>query len=104
MDVTKSTVIMATKLERIAALSRGDSRLEFKWLMPHFSEENLTSCFNALDGKKAVGIDGKTKYTIVFISHQCGEWGYRSPIALIGHDGWQRGAGSGDWPVYPIVC
>jgi len=61
MDVTKSTVIMATKLERIAALSRGDSRLEFKWLMPHFSEENLTSCFNALDGKKAVGIDGKTK-------------------------------------------
>jgi group II intron reverse transcriptase/maturase len=53
--------MMATKLERITALSRGNPRLEFKWLMPHFSEENLTSCFNELDGRKAVGIDGKTK-------------------------------------------
>ncbi len=35
--------------------------MEFKWLMPHFNKESLTSCFHELDGKKAVGIDGVTK-------------------------------------------
>jgi len=61
MGATEPDLIMATKLGRIATLSREDARLEFKWLMPHFSADNLTSCFNELDGKKAVGIDGKTK-------------------------------------------
>lgn len=61
MGTTEPDLIMATKLERIATLSREDARQEFKWLMPHFCIENLTSCFNELDGKKAVGIDGKTK-------------------------------------------
>jgi retron-type reverse transcriptase len=35
--------------------------MEFKWLMNHFSRENLISCFNELDGKKATGIDRLTK-------------------------------------------
>lgn len=61
MGATEPDIFMATKLGRIATLSRDDVRLEFKWLMPHFSVDNLTSCFNELDGKKAVGIDGKTK-------------------------------------------
>lgn len=61
MDGTKSTITMATKLNKISTLSRQDSKMEFKWLMPHFSKENLMSCFSELNGKKAVGIDGKTK-------------------------------------------
>ena len=62
MGATEPDIFMETKLGRIAALSREDVRLEFKWLMPHFSADNLTSCFNELDGKKAVGIDGKTNF------------------------------------------
>jgi len=61
VDVTKSNYAMETKLNKIANLSRQDKQLKFSRLMPHFSEENLLSCFNELDGKKAVGIDGKTK-------------------------------------------
>ncbi len=61
MGVTEPDLLMATKLGRIATLSREDARHEFKWLMPHLSVENLTSCFSELDGKKAVGIDGRTK-------------------------------------------
>ncbi len=61
MGVTKSNQTMATKLKRIATLSSQAPKMEFKWLMPHFTEENLISCFNELDGNKAVGIDGRTK-------------------------------------------
>ena len=57
MGVTEPDLLMATKLGRIATLSRDDIHLEFKWLMPHFSLDNLASCFNELDGKKAVGSD-----------------------------------------------
>lgn len=45
----------------MATLSGEKSSQEFKWLMPHFNKENLISCFNELNGKKAVGIDGLTK-------------------------------------------
>jgi len=61
VDITKSNKTMSTKLNKISYLSHQDSKMEFKWLMPHFSKENLMSCFNELDGKKAVGIDGLTK-------------------------------------------
>ncbi len=61
MDETKFKHTMETKLKRIAILSEQDCNMEFKWLMPHFSYENLKCCFQELDGKKAVGIDGKTK-------------------------------------------
>lgn len=52
---------MATKLNGITNLSRQDIRAQFNWLMPHFNAENLTRCFNDLDGNKAVGIDGCRK-------------------------------------------
>jgi len=58
---TKSNQTMATKLKRITILSCQEPKREFKWLMPHFTEENLKSCFNELDGNKAVGMDGRTK-------------------------------------------
>ena len=50
-----------TKLKRIAVLSRGNLRQGFNCLMPHFNKESLTKCFHELNGKKAVGIDRKTK-------------------------------------------
>jgi RNA-directed DNA polymerase len=61
VDVTKSNITMGTKLKRITHLSCQDAQAEFKWLMPHFSVENLIGCFNELDGKKAVGTDGCRK-------------------------------------------
>jgi len=61
VDVTKSDIKMETKLNKITHLSKQDSQMKFSKLMPHFTEANLLSCFNELNGKKAVGIDGKTK-------------------------------------------
>jgi RNA-directed DNA polymerase len=58
---TKPIITTITKLNRIAKLSSGNPLAEFKCLMPHVNKESLTSCFHALDGKKAVGIDGVTK-------------------------------------------
>jgi len=59
--ITKPSTTASTKLNRIAKLSRLDSEMEVKWLMPHFNTGSLTGCFHELDGKKAVGIDGVTK-------------------------------------------
>ena len=50
-----------TKLERIAARAKIDQNCEFKWLMQHYSKENLIACFHELDGIKAVGVDKQTK-------------------------------------------
>lgn len=61
MDKTKSEFSMGTKLQRINKLSISDPGMKFKWLMPHFSKENLIRCFHELDGRKAVGIDKTTK-------------------------------------------
>ncbi|MBC8554806.1 MAG: group II intron reverse transcriptase/maturase [Candidatus Brocadiales bacterium] len=58
---SKPNESLETKMNRIMLLSSKDPEKEFKWLMPHYNKENLISCFNALDGKKAVGIDNKTK-------------------------------------------
>lgn len=53
-----------TKLKRIAWLSRQDAKKEFHNLMHLFNAESLRQCFDELDGKKAVGVDGidKEKY------------------------------------------
>lgn len=61
VGVTKPDVAMKTKLNKITTLSYQDNQLKFGKLMPHFTKENLISCFNELDGNKAVGMDGKTK-------------------------------------------
>lgn len=58
---TKCNPTMETKLKRIMELSNENHKMKFKWLIQHFNKENLISCFHALDGKKAVGIDGITK-------------------------------------------
>jgi group II intron reverse transcriptase/maturase len=50
-----------TKLNRIAWLSKQDSKKEFQCLMHLFNQESLIICFHELDGSKAVGIDGVTK-------------------------------------------
>lgn len=51
----------ATKLERIAWLSRRDPAKKFGCLMHHFNVESLTACFHELDGRKATGIDRVSK-------------------------------------------
>jgi RNA-directed DNA polymerase len=50
-----------TKLNRIAWLSKQDSRKEFECLMHLYNQESLIECFHGLDKNKAVGIDGITK-------------------------------------------
>jgi RNA-directed DNA polymerase len=50
-----------TKLNRIAWLSKQDSRKEFECLMHLFNQESLMECFHELDKDKAVGVDGVTK-------------------------------------------
>ena len=61
MDTTEIRETTATKLARIAKLSASDGLKRFDSLMHLFSEESLAACFHALDGKKAVGIDGVSK-------------------------------------------
>jgi RNA-directed DNA polymerase len=51
----------ATKLKRIAQISRERPDAEFRWLMPHFNPASLSACFRQLDGKKAAGADGMSK-------------------------------------------
>lgn len=57
----QSQSALNTKLQRIASHSSRDAKTEFRWLMPQVSVEHLVECFHALDGKKALGIDGVSK-------------------------------------------
>lgn len=50
-----------TKLQRIAWLSARDVSRVFDTVMHLFTEESLAACFHALDGHKAVGVDGVSK-------------------------------------------
>lgn len=50
-----------TGVERIARRARSQPEELFTALMHHFSVKNLRACFDALDGRKALGIDGVTK-------------------------------------------
>lgn len=64
METTESLSKTDTKLKRIRWLSGQDSKKEFHNLIHLVSEDSLRECFNELDGKKAVGVDGidKEKY------------------------------------------
>jgi hypothetical protein len=55
----------ATKLARIAKLSASDSLKRFDSLMHPINEGSLAACFHALDGKKAVGVDGVSSSDIM---------------------------------------
>lgn len=61
MEQSKVQETTDTKLKRIAEYSKQNPGCEYKWLMSHYNIEGLRSCFDELDGKKAVGIDQKTK-------------------------------------------
>ena len=61
MGTTETRPSTATKLARIAKLSASDSLKRFDSLKHLFSEESLAACFHALDGRKAVGVDGVRK-------------------------------------------
>lgn len=63
MGTTETLTTTKTKLNRIALLSKGDSKRSFESLIHHFNEESLKECFHELDGKKALGIDGIDKET-----------------------------------------
>jgi group II intron reverse transcriptase/maturase len=61
MGSSETCTMTETKLKRIAWLSASDPDKRFDSLMHHFNEESLAACFDELDGRKAVGIDGVTK-------------------------------------------
>jgi RNA-directed DNA polymerase len=50
-----------TKLKRVAWLSSKDKTKKFDCLMHHFNVESLRICYDELNGKKAVGVDGIDK-------------------------------------------
>jgi RNA-directed DNA polymerase len=66
MGITETQYDTETKLKRIRFLSERDRNKQFSSLIHHFNEESLKECFNALDGRKAVGTDGidKDKYEV----------------------------------------
>ena len=53
---------MSTDLERIGEKARSEPELVFTSLYHHVSDvDNLRACYDALPGKRAVGVDGVTK-------------------------------------------
>jgi RNA-directed DNA polymerase len=50
-----------TGVERIARRARQAPHTRYTSLMHHFTVDNLRACFESLDAKKAVGVDGVTK-------------------------------------------
>lgn len=64
MRISKSQLHTDTALSEIAHLSAQNPGQVYHSLMHHINEESLRRCFNKLDGKKALGVDGisKTEY------------------------------------------
>lgn len=61
MWATEPQITTETKLKRIAWLSSQSRDKVFGQLIHHINDELLRSCYQELDGKKAVGIDGIDK-------------------------------------------
>lgn len=61
MGISETITVTDTKLNRIAWLSKQDSKKKFDSLMHLINCESLVGCFNELDKNKAVGIDGVNK-------------------------------------------
>tara|TARA_R110002074_G_C12494510_1_gene662019 strand:+ start:483 stop:1802 length:1320 start_codon:yes stop_codon:yes gene_type:complete len=61
MRTTESQVHTRTGLAEIAWKSMQNPHQEFHSLMHHFDESGLRDCFNKLDGRKAIGVDGIDK-------------------------------------------
>lgn len=66
MGTTETQYSTGTILKRIAFLSARDPHKQFTSLMHHFNEGSLKECFNLLDGRKTVGVDGidKAQYEV----------------------------------------
>lgn len=61
MGTIESQESTDTALAEIAYLSARDSDQVFHSLMHHFNVKSLQCCFDKLDGKKAIGVDGISK-------------------------------------------
>ena len=61
MITTENQITTATKLKRIAWLSSQDEQKQFSQLIHHFNEDAFLVCYQELDAKKAIGIDGVSK-------------------------------------------
>jgi RNA-directed DNA polymerase len=61
VETTDYPMTTETKLKRIAWLSSREETKKFSSLMHHFNVDSLRTCYNELDGKKAVGVDGIDK-------------------------------------------
>lgn len=53
--------MVITGIERIARRASSQPGRDFTALMHHYSVDNLRTCFEALDAKKALGVDGVSK-------------------------------------------
>ncbi|WP_249370314.1 reverse transcriptase domain-containing protein [Acaryochloris marina] len=54
-------ILATTGVKRIATRACSHPEESFTALMHHYTVANLRACFESLDGKKAIGIDGVTK-------------------------------------------
>jgi RNA-directed DNA polymerase len=61
MRTSESQVITDAALAEIAWLSSNNPQQVFHSLMHHFNMDSLRSCFEKLDGKKALGVDRISK-------------------------------------------
>jgi RNA-directed DNA polymerase len=61
MSATETQTWVDTKLQRVAWLSKQEPTKEFNCLMHYFNEKALSICFQLINGKKAVGLDGINK-------------------------------------------
>lgn len=61
MEFPENSSVTEMKLKRIAALSAANPEMVFTHVIHHFNIESLRTCFQDLDGKKAIGSDGIDK-------------------------------------------
>jgi RNA-directed DNA polymerase len=61
MGITENYILTGTQLKRIAALSAANPEMVFTNVMHHFNVESLRTCFQELNGRKAIGSDGIDK-------------------------------------------
>lgn len=61
MEFPENSKMTEMKLKRIAALSAANPEMVFTHVIHHFNVESLRTCFQELDGRKAIGSDGIDK-------------------------------------------
>lgn len=61
MEFPENSNVTEMKLKRIAALSAANPDMVFTHVIHHFNVDSLRTCFQELDGRKAIGNDGIDK-------------------------------------------